>query len=194
MIGDVSGAYAPRRSSLVDVRGRLEIAPLTRQTEPMRFARVIREDLVDGRPREQLGESPCRSATEQMLLAPVSREEFVHGHRREQRGQRGRMAWRVHCLQAACSLSGAPAAMKESRSVIRAPRYDVKCLFGWPAPSLVSEPATILVISARSPYTCKCGFSYGFRSGFCSGRSSAAGICTGFIGSPRHVLAMFCSQ
>ena len=32
--------------------------------------------------------------------------------------------------------------------------YDVKCLFGWPAPSFIIVPTMPWVMSVRSPYTC----------------------------------------
>src|SRR5207244_356334 len=41
--------------------------------------------------------------------------------------------------------------------------HDVKCLFAWPDPSLVFEPALPFVISARSPYCWSFGARYGFR-------------------------------
>src|SRR5262245_65326131 len=47
------------------------------------------------------------------------------------------------------------------------------------------EPATALVISARSPYTCSCGFSYGLRVRGSVEFSSLAGAFDGFISGLR---------
>src|SRR6185295_11994292 len=133
MIGHVPGAYPGRKSTEVRVRGRLEVAALTRQPEPIRFPPMMLENLVEGRPREQPGEPVRGTAAEQMLLEPVSREKFVHRHRCEE-------------------------CRKPRRPGITLRIQFVKCLFGWPPPScLANGPAWLLVISARSPYTCKWG-------------------------------------
>jgi hypothetical protein len=59
--------------------------------------------------------------------------------------------------------------------------YEVKCLFMWADPSLVFEPVTVFVISAKSPYTSNCGLRYSFRLGGWFDCSFGAGASCDFI-------------
>src|SRR4029453_2696298 len=80
---------------------------------------MVRQQLVEHRPREQRRESVPGTAAEEWLPGPVSRQELVQRYRGNERGQTRRrgIATRVHCLWArmlsGCGVGESPFAFSD---------------------------------------------------------------------------------